>query len=72
MGVFSGPAGGIGMGAAPAPAVGAGDGVFANTGASWGNRYTPSVGNAIGSSDILVKMMIDAPEQQVKCGARAT
>jgi hypothetical protein len=53
----------MGMGAAPA---GAGDGVFANTDAAWGNRYVPSVGNAIGSSDILVKMAIDAPEQQVR------
>jgi hypothetical protein len=57
----------MGMGAAPAAAGGgAGDGVFANTGATWGNRYVPSVGNAIGSSDILVKMIIDAPEQQVR------
>jgi hypothetical protein len=67
MGGFDSPAGGMGMGAAPAAAAGgAGDGVFANTGATWGNRYVPSVGNAIGSSDILVKMIIDAPEQQVR------
>jgi hypothetical protein len=64
MGVFAGPTGGMGMGAAPA--AGAGDSVFANTGAAWNNRYVPSVGNAIGSSDILVKMIIDAPEQQVR------
>jgi hypothetical protein len=57
----------MGMGAAPAAAGGgAGDSVFANTGATWGNRYVPSVGSAIGSSDILVKMIIDAPEQQVR------
>lgn len=61
--VFDGPAGG--MGGAPGAAGGAGDGVFASNGAAWGNRYVPSVGNAIGSSDILVKMGIDAPEQQV-------
>lgn len=47
------------------PAAGASDSVFANSGSLWNNKYTPSVGNAIGSSDILVKMIIDAPEQQV-------
>lgn len=64
--VFDGPAGGMGggMGGAPGAAGGAGDGVFASNGAAWGNRYVPSVGNAIGSLDILVKMGIDAPEQQ--------
>eukprot|EP00775_Hariotina_reticulata_P006367 gene6367-6599_t len=54
----------------PTPAAG-GDSVFANQGNGFGNRYTPSVGNAIGSSDLIAKMIINAPEQQVSAAGDA-
>lgn len=41
---------------APVAAAPTGDGVFSGGNNAFNNRYTPSVGNAIGSSDLLVQV----------------